>query len=116
MAITDSAPLFAMGCALVGILAGIILAGWVIRQPQGSERMRSIAGYIQEGASAYLNRQYRTVAIVAIVITIVLFLYKINQGSEAWQYPLAFLVMGLIRHARYGRYRLEYTVGRHGHL
>src|SRR5919199_3942920 len=92
MAITDSAPLFAMGCALVGIGAGILLAGWVLRQPQGNERMRTIAGAIQEGASAYLNRQYRTIALVAVVITILLFLYKINQGSEVWQYPLAFLV------------------------
>src|SRR5207248_2598833 len=92
MAITDSAPLFAMGCALVGILAGILLAGWVMRQPQGNERMRTIAGAIQEGASAYLNRQYRAIAIVAVVITLVLLLYKINQGSEVWQYPLAFLV------------------------
>src|ERR671931_298585 len=73
MAITDSAPLFAMGCALVGIGAGILLAGWVMRQPQGNERMR-------------------TIAVVAVVITILLFLYKINQGSEVWQYPLAFLV------------------------
>src|SRR5437763_494721 len=54
MAITDSAPLFAMGCALVGILAGILLARWVLRQPQGNERMRTIAGAIQEGASADL--------------------------------------------------------------
>src|SRR2546421_276795 len=92
MAITESAPLFAMGCALVGILAGVLLAGWVMRQPQGNERMRTIAGAIQEGASAYLNRQYRSIAIVAVVITIVLLLYKINQGSEVWQYPLAFLV------------------------
>src|SRR5919206_480307 len=51
---TDSAPLFAMGCALVGIGAGILLAGWVLRQPQGNERMRTIAGAIQEGASADL--------------------------------------------------------------
>src|SRR2546421_11747864 len=92
IAITDSAPLFAMGCALVGIGAGILLAGWVLRQPQGNERMRTIAGAIQEGASAYLNRQYRSIAIVAVVITIVLLLYKINHGSEVWQYPLAFLV------------------------
>src|ERR671930_310116 len=93
---TDSAPLFAMGCALVGIVAGILVAGWVLRQPQGTERMRTIAGAIQEGASAYLNRQYRTIAIVAVVITILMFLYKLNyklnQGSEVWQYPLAFLV------------------------
>src|SRR5437764_4139926 len=92
IAITDSAPLFAMGCALVGIAAGILLAGWVLRQPQGNERMRAIAGAIQEGASAYLNRQYRRIPIVGVVITIVLFLYKSNQGSEGWQYPLAFLV------------------------
>src|SRR5205809_675676 len=56
MAITDSAPLFAMGCALVGILAGIILARWVLHQPQGNERMRTIAGAIQQGAAQGLNR------------------------------------------------------------
>ncbi len=92
MALTVSAPLFAIGCAIIGVLVGAGLIQWVLRQPEGNERMREIAGAIQEGASAYLNRQYRTVAIVAVVITVILALFKLNSGAEVWQYPLSFLV------------------------
>ena len=92
MSITVWAPIFAIVCAVVGIAVGAGLVQWVLRQPSGNDRMRAIAAAIQEGARAYLNRQYRTVAIVAVVITIILFVYKINSGAEAWQYPLAFLI------------------------
>src|SRR5579884_3118467 len=92
MSLTTGAAIFAIICSLIGILFGAGLIRWVLRQPEGNERMRQIAGAIQEGASAYLNRQYRTVAVVAVVITILLFLYKIGHGAQVWQYPLAFLI------------------------
>ncbi len=92
MGLSTGAALFAILCSIIGIVFGAGLIQWVLRQPQGNERMREIAGAIQEGASAYLNRQYRTVGIVAAVITVLLILYRFGQGNDVWQWPLAFLV------------------------
>ena len=50
---------------VVGIAYGVYLTFWVLRQRAGNDTMQTIALAIQEGAAAYLNRQYRTVGIVA---------------------------------------------------
>jgi K(+)-stimulated pyrophosphate-energized sodium pump len=74
--------LFALICAGVAITYGIGLAAWVLRQPAGSERMQEIARAIQEGAAAYLKRQYRTIALVAIVPFLLLGFYdKLGWGT-----------------------------------
>jgi K(+)-stimulated pyrophosphate-energized sodium pump len=74
--------LFALLCAAVAIAYGIGLTVWVLRQPDGNERMREIARAIQEGAAAYLRRQYMTIAIVSIVPFLLLgFYHKLGWGT-----------------------------------
>lgn len=61
-------PVFAILCALVAVGYGMVSIRWVLAQPQGTEQMRQIAGAIQEGAAAYLNRQYLTITLVGLLL------------------------------------------------
>ncbi|MCH2335667.1 MAG: sodium/proton-translocating pyrophosphatase, partial [Pseudomonadales bacterium] len=68
---------------MCGVLA-LLYGGWAVRSvtsaDAGSDRMREIAGAIQEGATAYLNRQYRAIGMVGFVVAIIL---SILLGAEA---------------------------------
>ena len=69
-----SVIIFALVSGIVGIAYGLYLTFWVLRQDAGNDTMQTIALAIQEGAGAYLNRQYRTVGIVAGVMFLILWL------------------------------------------
>ena len=84
----EHAVLFALICATIAVAYGVGLAVWLLRLPPGSERMQEIARAVQEGAAAYLKRQYRTIAIVAIVPFLLLGFY--NQLG--WGTAVGFLV------------------------
>ncbi|NNF50975.1 MAG: sodium-translocating pyrophosphatase [Gammaproteobacteria bacterium] len=63
---------FAMGAALLALAYGIFSTQWVLTRDAGNERMQGIATAIQEGAKAYLNRQYLTIGVVGVVLTLIL--------------------------------------------
>ena len=68
---------FALGCAVLAILYGAFSIRWIVGLPTGNDRMREIAAAVQEGAQAYLNRQYTTIGIVgAILFVVILFALK----------------------------------------
>jgi K(+)-stimulated pyrophosphate-energized sodium pump len=82
------AVLFALLCAGAAVLYGLGLTVWLLRQPAGTERMQEIARAVQEGAAAYLRRQYTTIAVVAIVPFLLLGFYH----SLGWGSAIGFLI------------------------
>jgi len=77
---------FALACSLLAIGYGFVSVKWILSQPDGNERMREIAQAVQEGASAYLNRQYTTISVVGIVLAVVLFYFL------GWATAVGFLI------------------------
>jgi K(+)-stimulated pyrophosphate-energized sodium pump len=61
-----------IGAGVLAVLFGVFSSQWILKQPAGNDRMQKIAQAIQEGASAYMNRQYGTIAIVGVVLFLIL--------------------------------------------
>ncbi|HQR60726.1 MAG TPA: sodium-translocating pyrophosphatase [Methylophilaceae bacterium] len=70
----DQALLLALGCSVLALFYGGVTIAWVLAKPTGNDHMRAIAAAIQEGASAYLNRQYTTIGLVGALLFAVIWL------------------------------------------
>lgn len=78
--------IFALLCAIAALLYGAVSIKWIVGLPTGNDRMREIAAAVQEGAQAYLNRQYTTIGIVgAVLFVAILFALK-------WQTAVGFAI------------------------
>ena len=66
--------IFAAAVAVFALLLGVVLMRGVLKQEQGTDKMQEIAGAIQEGALAYLKRQFRTIGIIVVPLAVVVFL------------------------------------------
>ena len=73
-------------CAVAALVYGLITIRWVLAKPEGSETMRNIAQAVQEGAQAYLNRQYTTIAVVGILLFALIFI------TLGWATAIGFLL------------------------
>ncbi|HEY8705722.1 MAG TPA: sodium-translocating pyrophosphatase [Gaiellaceae bacterium] len=92
---SDHAVLFALLCAGAAVVYGLYLTAWLLRQPAGTERMQEISRAVQEGAAAYLRRQYVTIAGVAVVPFLLLGFYN----KLGWGTAVGFLIGALLSSA-----------------
>ena len=76
--------IIAIGCAMAALVYGVLSIKWIVALPSGNERMREIALAIQQGASAYLNRQYTTIGIVGAILLVAIFM------ALGWQTAIGF--------------------------
>src|SRR5881398_3648983 len=83
---------FALVCALVAVAYGIGLTVWLLGRPAGSERMQEISRAVQEGAAAYLRKQYTTIAVVSIVPFLLLGFYN----KLGWGAAIGFLIGAIL--------------------
>src|SRR6266404_4977664 len=74
---------YALGAAVIALLYGVFLIVKILKQPSGNGKMLEIAKAIQDGAKAYLSRQYRTVGIVALIIIVLMWLFHFSGHTIA---------------------------------
>jgi len=73
--------IIAIACGVVALLYGIFTSQQVLRASPGNQRMVEVAGAIQEGAAAYLRRQYTTIAIVGVIVAVLVWVFLDSMGT-----------------------------------
>ena len=79
----DMNVMLALGCGIIAVLYGAINISWIMKLGQGNEKMQQISKAIQEGAGAYMKRQYKTIAIVGIILAIIIAVVPV-AGLGIW--------------------------------
>ncbi|MEI6499514.1 MAG: sodium-translocating pyrophosphatase, partial [Armatimonadota bacterium] len=79
-------------CGVIGLIYALSLRKQVLAMDEGTDKMKQIAGQIQEGAFAYLNRQFRTIAVVVVILFVALFLTSWGNWSLAIGRAVAFVL------------------------
>ena len=81
--------------AVIGLLYAAFLTRQILREPEGDEKMKHIAGAIRSGGNAYLNRQFRTILLLLIIVAIFVFVTGLFAGeTSAYRNPAWLIGLG----------------------
>ena len=91
----ENGLIIALVCALAAIAYGVVFAKWIVGKDDGNDEMRKIASAVQEGAGAYLRRQYTTIAIVGAVLFVVIGFVPALGWATAIGFAIGAILSGL---------------------